>query len=95
MLRACTVTLIEYTRQMAGSGRIQLIFLDLAMPEMSGVEVLTTLNADYPAVPVIVMSGYVADKSEVAALGASDVLRKPFLLGDIESLVSDVLRQQT
>jgi len=42
-------------------------------------------------VPVIIMSGYVTDKSEVVALGATDVLQKPFLLSDIEERIASVL----
>lgn len=70
---------------------IQLIMLDLAMPGLSGVDVLGTLKQELPDVPVIIMSGYVTDKAEVAALGATDVLQKPFLLSDVEERVSSVL----
>lgn len=70
---------------------IQLLLLDLAMPGLSGVGVLDRVKQEFPSVPVIIMSGYVTDKSEVAVLGASDVLQKPFLLSDIEDRVKSVL----
>jgi DNA-binding response OmpR family regulator len=70
---------------------IQLIMLDLAMPGMSGVDVLGRVSKEVPNVPVVVMSGYVADRAEVAALGATDVLRKPFLLSDVEEKVKAIL----
>lgn len=70
---------------------VQLILLDLAMPGLSGVDVLGRVKQEFPEVPVIIMSGYVTDKSEVAALGATDVLQKPFLLSDIEERVKTVL----
>lgn len=70
---------------------IRLILLDLAMPGMSGVDVLTRVRKEHPDVPVIVMSGYVTDRSEAAAIGASDVLQKPFLLDDVESQVQQAL----
>lgn len=70
---------------------IPLILLDLAMPELSGVDVLARVKQEFPDIPVIVMSGYVTDKSEVAALGATDVLKKPFLLSDVEERVKSVL----
>lgn len=70
---------------------IQLIFLDFAMPGLSGVDVLERIKQEFPDVPVVIMSGYVNDKSEVAALGATDVLQKPFLLSDIEERVQSIL----
>lgn len=41
--------------------------------------------------PVILMSGYVTDKSEVVALGVTDVLQKSLLLSDVEERISSVL----
>ena len=70
---------------------VQLILLDFAMPGLSGVDVLGIIKVEFPDVPVIIMSGYVADKPEVAALGATDVLQKPFLLRDVEERVKSVL----
>jgi len=75
----------------ARGSEIRLILLDLAMPGMSGVDVLTRVRKEHPDVPVIVMSGYVTDRSEAAAIGASDVLQKPFLLDDVESQVQQAL----
>lgn len=70
---------------------IQLIFLDFAMPGLSGVDVLERIKQEFPNVPVVIMSGYVNDKSEVVALGATDVLQKPFLLSDVEERLQSVL----
>lgn len=70
---------------------IQLVMLDLAMPGLSGVDVLGDIKQEFPEVPVVIMSGYVNDKSEVAALGATDVLQKPFLLSDVEERVNTAL----
>ncbi|NNL57842.1 MAG: response regulator [Pseudomonadales bacterium] len=61
---------------------IDLILLDLVMPEMSGHEVLAKLKASriWRAIPVIVISG-LADQAEVIRCieaGAEDYLQKPF-----------------
>ena len=61
---------------------IDLILLDLVMPQMSGHEVLATLKASqiWRAIPVIVISG-LADQAEVIRCieaGAEDYLQKPF-----------------
>jgi len=66
---------------------IRLIMLDLAMPGVTGMDVLGIVRQEFPDVPVIIMSGYVVDRSEVAALGAVDVLPKPFMLSDVEERV--------
>ncbi len=73
------------------SEHIKLILLDLAMPGVSGIDLIGILKTDFPQIPVIVMSGYVADKSEVVGLGAVDVLRKPFQLKDVEQKVIQIL----
>ena len=61
---------------------IDLILLDLVMPQMSGHEVLAKLKASqiWRAIPVIVISG-LADQAEVIRCieaGADDYLQKPF-----------------
>ena len=61
------------------------------MPGLSGVDVLGIIKVEFPDVPVIIMSGYVTDKPEVAALGATDVLQKPFRLRDVEQRLKSVL----
>ncbi|MFK7766714.1 MAG: ATP-binding protein [Mariniblastus sp.] len=40
--------------------RIDLVILDLTMPGISGLDVLEISNADYPEIPVILCSGYLA-----------------------------------
>ena len=72
---------------------IQLILLDLSMPGLSGVDVLGKVKKEFPDVLVIIMSGYVAEKSEVTALGATDVLQKPFMLSGVEERVKSALNR--
>lgn len=54
------------------------ILLDLALPGMPGIDVLAKLRATAPALPVIVLAGYMPADQESRAreLGAADVLRK-------------------
>ena len=64
------------------SNDIDLILLDLVMPEVSGHQVLAELKASqlWRAIPVIVISG-MSDQSEVIKCiqaGADDYLQKPF-----------------
>lgn len=57
-----------------------LIFVDLKMPGLSGLEVLERLRAKHPLMVVIVITGYATVSSAVEAMkkGAFDFLPKPF-----------------
>lgn len=64
------------------SERVDLVFLDLVMPRMSGLELLAILKADpvLRAVPVIVVSGISETSGVIRCIeaGAEDYLNKPF-----------------
>ena len=78
-----------YAVQVAGSGAlglaklaecdIDLALLDVAMPEMDGVEVLRRLRESHPEVFVVMMSGNASIETAVQAtkLGAHDFIEKP------------------
>ena len=61
-----------------------LITLDLIMPEMSGLEVLTAVREVSPHVPVMVITGNATEKivNEAGVLGACRVMYKPIMLED-------------
>jgi two-component system nitrogen regulation response regulator GlnG len=56
------------------------VFTDVRMPGMSGIELLESLNARVPDVPVVVMSAWTDVASTVGAFrgGAFEFLSKPF-----------------
>ena len=57
-----------------------LVFLDLKMPGLSGLEVLERIRAKHPLMVVIVITGYATVTSAIEAMkkGAFDFLPKPF-----------------
>ncbi len=61
------------------SGSVDAVLLDLAMPDMDGLEVLRRLQAAGSTVPVVVLSGQGSIEKAVAAikLGAFDFIEKP------------------
>ena len=75
--------------EVAGAGRIgleklaareiDLVLLDVMMPELDGLETLGRLRAAYPDLPVVMMSGQATIDVAVQAvkLGAHDFLEKP------------------
>ena len=61
------------------------VFLDLVMPEMSGIEVLRRIRAVNPTLPVILITGN-AEADEIAEaqqLGVSEVIEKPGILNGV------------
>ena len=65
------------------------VLTDIAMPELSGRELLKHIQANHPATPVIVISGLSneADARALMDMGAFDYFAKPFRLEDIEDAV--------
>ncbi|NIM95150.1 MAG: response regulator [Anaerolineales bacterium] len=57
-----------------------LLITDQQMPNLSGIELIHRVRADYPALPVILMTGESSEALAVDALrvGATDYLVKPF-----------------
>ncbi|MBW2022674.1 MAG: HD domain-containing response regulator [Deltaproteobacteria bacterium] len=62
------------------------VFMDLMMPEMDGMEVLTHLSKSGTPTSVIIMTGYPSMEKVIEAMryGASDFLIKPFRLQDVK-----------
>lgn len=58
----------------------ELLFVDVKMPGMNGIELLKRIKAEYPAAVVIIITAYGSIESAVEAMktGASDYLIKPF-----------------
>ncbi|MCI8596925.1 MAG: response regulator [Lachnospiraceae bacterium] len=64
------------------SEKIDLILLDIAMPDMDGMETFERMKKEYSLeVPVIFLtaSGYEEDVMSAIRLGAVNYLKKPFL----------------
>ncbi len=63
--------------------------LDIRMPGISGIDVLTRLKQLSPDTEAVMMTGYASEDSMVQAmrLGACDYLRKPCKLSEIEAVL--------
>ena len=61
---------------------IDLIFLDVLLPKMGGIEALEKIRADWPAAEIVMISGHANIDMAVRAvkLGAFDFLEKPLSL---------------
>jgi len=68
---------------------------DLTMPGMTGVELAQQLFLTRPAVPLLITSGYLDQRTQAAAraCGVDHVIRKPFELDDLATQLRAVLKE--
>ncbi|GLI36212.1 sigma-54-dependent transcriptional regulator [Desulforhabdus amnigena] len=73
-----------------------LVFLDLKMPGMDGMEVLHRIKEKWPKMQVIIVTAYGTVESAVEAMkiGAADFLQKPFSPSEIRELAAKVLERE-
>jgi two-component system OmpR family response regulator len=72
--------------------KIDLAFLDIKMPKLSGTEVLRTIRAMGIDTPVVIMTAFATVKNavECTKLGAVSYLQKPFTADKIKSLIKEI-----
>ena len=72
-----------------------LILTDLQMPGMDGMELLATVRADFPEIPVVMLTAHGSIESAVEAmkLGAFDFLTKPFDREEVLAVIGKALGQ--
>jgi len=76
------------------SGDFDLLILDIALPRRGGLEILASLRAVKPSLPVIVLTArsQVADKIAGLDAGATDYVTKPFSVEELLARVRAHLR---
>ena len=76
--------------------RPHLLLLDIWMPQMDGMEVLTKVREEFPDVSVIMISGHGNIETAVKAtkLGAYDFIEKPLSLEKIIITIDHALREK-
>ena len=92
VLESCTEILLDQPYELAtatngargielvGEFNPDLVFVDLKMPGLSGLEVLEAITGDDPTIVTVVITGYATVDSAIEAmkLGAYDFIPKPF-----------------
>jgi len=71
------------------------VFTDIKMPGMDGIEVAERIKAKCPWTPVVVITGYGTDENEARAsvLGVSGFVRKPLTPAMIENITLKALEE--
>lgn len=79
----------------ANADSIDLVVLDMVLPQMSGEEIYDQLRQMNSEVKVILSSGYGLDSkvSEIMARGCSGFIQKPFNLQSLSETIQAVLGQ--
>ena len=73
-----------------------LVFLDIQMPKLNGIEVLKRARKEWPDLPVIIMTAYGTIDGAVEAMkeGATDFITKPFDLDHLKIVIDRTLEQR-
>jgi signal transduction histidine kinase/ActR/RegA family two-component response regulator len=79
-----------------GKNFFNLLIIDLKMPKINGIDVLKDIKKANPYIEVIIITGYPAIESAVAAIkiGAFDYICKPFDVPEMETVVRKCLEKQ-
>jgi DNA-binding NtrC family response regulator len=84
---------LEALGGMESKGGVHTVITDLKMPGLDGMGLLKRLSADYPDVPVVMITAHGSVESAVEAvkLGAFDYLEKPFEQEQIRQVVAKAI----
>ena len=76
---------------------INVVFLDVNMPGISGIEVLRELTANWPSICVIMATGVADTQTAVEAtkLGAYGYITKPFNRNDVVLALQRAIEKKT
>jgi DNA-binding NtrC family response regulator len=75
---------------------VEVVILDVKMPEMDGIEALTEIKKQYPLVEVIMLSGHSTVESAIEGMkkGAFDYLMKPCEMDQIIAKISEAVAKK-
>lgn len=78
------------------SKNIDLVFLDVWLPNTDGLDILSHIKEEYPNTEVIMMSGHAGVETAVRAtkMGAYDFLEKPISISKLLSSCDEVLNKK-
>ncbi len=70
-------------------GDVDLVFLDIKMPKMDGIETLKEIKKRKPSLPVIMITAYATVDTAIEAMkrGAFDYIKKPFNIEELENSI--------
>ncbi len=103
---AKTLTLADYEVHTVGDGQaavdrlraeaFDLLITDLSMPRLDGLAVVREARRLFPAMPVVIITGYSSEASAIEAinLGVSGYLTKPFKISKVLTVAARALGEE-
>jgi DNA-binding response OmpR family regulator len=78
------------------AGAFDLVFLDIKLPDQSGIQLLPQIKDLYPYMPILILTAHATLDTAIEAVraGARDYLLKPIDPGAILTLVSKILDEE-
>ena len=79
-----------------GSGGVDLVLLDLFLPDRSGIEILQEIREIAPTVDVVMITGHASAETAVQAMkeGAFDYITKPVNFEELKIIIAKVAEKQ-
>ena len=73
-----------------GNDEVDVVFLDLNLPDYFGTEILSHFYQINPDVRVVIMSGYIPDPAQmISTPGVTALLHKPFSYNEFTDILED------
>jgi DNA-binding NtrC family response regulator len=101
ILRRCgydclTADTSEQGLALVGTAQPDVVLVDLRLPGKSGIEIVKSVKARYPAIEVVLMTAYATIETAVDAIkqGAFDYLPKPFTADQLQAIIQRTLYQR-
>ncbi|MGR6319218.1 response regulator transcription factor [Micromonospora soli] len=93
--RAHTVITATTASEAAGAGPVDLVLLDLNLPDRDGLELCRQIRRDNEDVAIIAVTARSEERDRVAGLraGADDYVVKPFSMAELQARIEAVLRR--
>lgn len=80
--------------QILQSNNMDVVITDLKMPDIDGMELLTSISGRHPEIPVIMITahGTIATAVEALKKGAFDYITKPFDIDELKNIISKAIK---
>ena len=77
--------------ELAGSGRPDLVLMDVSLPEMDGLEATRLIKLEQPDLPIVALTAHAMerDRERTRDAGCDGFLSKPYQIPDLLAAVSE------
>jgi two-component system, cell cycle sensor histidine kinase and response regulator CckA len=74
---------------------IDVVLLDVGLPKIPGLQVLSKIKAENPGVRVVIASGYLEPKTktEMAGAGVKHFVNKPYMLDEVVQTIQSLIEK--